>query len=395
MALDSEGRSDFTRIQPRFGVSNPPVSLQRKNPVTYYIFDLLYCDGFDLRNSPLEERKELLQNLLRASDKVRYSDHVVENGTELFEIARERRLEGIIAKRRDSPYIGKRTSSWLKFKIVHDLDVVIGGWTEPRKSRDHFGALLMGIYFGKVLKYIGSVGTGFDRESLERTRKSLDKLAVVKSPFDTTPRLREIAHWVKPQLVARVKYGQWTKDKKLRQPVFLGFQEDRTASDCQVEAEVPQTEKPPVERANVPLTRVKKSQPVSSRLTGASAGVTAKQLQDELSQGSGETLNVELEGKKLSLTHLNKIYFKRPILRKRDLLLYYLRIAPNILPFLKDRPMVLKRYPNGIEGEFFFQKEAPKSHPEWVPDSRYFLEGTRRPNTVSARERRRDSSLHD
>ena len=170
---------------------------------------------------------------------------MVENGTELFEIARERRLEGIIAKRRDSPYIGKRTSSWLKFKIVHDLDVVIGGWTEPRKSRDHFGALLMGIYFGKVLKYIGSVGTGFDRESLERTRKSLDKLAIVKSPFDTTPRLREIAHWVKPQLVARVKYGQWTKDKKLRQPVFLGFQEDRTASDCQVEAEVPQTEKPP------------------------------------------------------------------------------------------------------------------------------------------------------
>ena len=360
VALDGEGRSDFTRIQPRFGVSNPPLSLQQKNPVTYYLFDLLYCDGFDLRNSPLEKRKELLQKLLRPSAKIRYSDHVVEKGTELFEIAKERHLEGIIAKQRDSPYIGKRTSSWLKFKIVHDLDVVIGGWTEPRKSRDHFGALLMGMYFGKTLQYIGSVGTGFDRAMLERTRKSLDCLAVAESPFDTTPRLREIAHWVKPELVARVKYGQWTKDKKLRQPVFLGFQEDRSASDCRVEAEVPQKASAPVKPANVPRPRVNKVQPVSSGKTNA------KQLQQELSAGSRETLNVELDSKKLLLTHLNKIYFKRPLLRKRDVLLYYLRIAPNILPFLKDRPMVLKRHPNGIDGEFFFQKEAPKSRPEWV-----------------------------
>ena len=364
MALDSEGRSDFAKIQPRFGVSNPPASLQQKNPVTYYLFDLLYCDGFDLRNSPLEKRKELLQKLLRPSDKIRYSDHVVEKGTELFEIAKERRLEGIIAKRRDSPYIGKRTSSWLKFKIVHDLDVVIGGWTEPRKSRDHFGALLMGMYFGKALKYIGSVGTGFDRAMLERTGKTLDSLVIAKSPFDTTPRLREIAHWVKPELVARVTYGQWTKDKKLRQPVFLGFQEDRTASDCRVESEVPQKPSAPPEPANETAkarqSRVGKVQRVPSRPT------SVKQLQEELSDGSGETLNVELDGKKLSLTHLNKIYFKRPSLRKRDVLLYYLRIAPNILPFLKDRPLVLKRYPNGIDGEFFFQKEAPKSRPEWV-----------------------------
>jgi bifunctional non-homologous end joining protein LigD len=364
VALDSEGRSDFTKIQPRFGVSNPPLSLQQKNPVTYYLFDLLYCDGFDLRNSPLEERKELLHKLLRPSDKIRYSDHVVEKGTELFEIAKERRLEGIIAKRRDSAYVGKRTSSWLKFKIVHDLDVVIGGWTEPRKTRDHFGALLMGMYFGKALKYIGSVGTGFDRAMLERTRKTLDSLAIAKSPFDTTPRLQEIAHWVKPELVARVKYGQWTKDKKLRQPVFLGFQEDRIASDCRVESEVPQKASTPLKPAN---ESAKAQQPRVSIVQGIPSGPTSvKQLQEELSDGSGETLNVELDGKKLSLTHLNKIYFKQPNLRKRDVLLYYLRIAPNILPFLKDRPMVLKRYPNGIDGEFFFQKEAPKPRPEWV-----------------------------
>ena len=360
VALDEEGRSDFRKIQPRFGVSNPRASLQQENPVTYYLFDLLYCDGFDLRNSPLEKRKQLLQRLLRPSDKIRYSDHVVEKGTELFEIAKERRLEGIIAKRRDSPYIGRRTSSWLKFKIVHDLDVVIGGWTEPRKSRDYFGALLMGMYFGKALKYIGSVGTGFDRAMLERTRKTLDGLAASESPFDTTPRLREIAHWVKPELVARVKYGQWTKDKKLRQPVFLGFQEDRNASDCRVEAEVPQKVSAPAKAANVQRPLAQKAQLVSDPPTAV------KQLQEELAEGSGESLHVELDGKKLSLTHLNKVYFKRPNLRKRDILLYYLRIAPNILPFLKDRPMVLKRYPNGVDGEFFFQKEAPKSRPEWV-----------------------------
>ena len=360
VALDREGRSDFTKIQARFGVSNPPAALQQKNPVTYYIFDLLYCDGFDLRNSPLEKRKELLQKLLRPCDKIRYSDHVIEQGIELFQIAKERRLEGIIAKRRDSPYLGKRTSSWLKFKIVHDLDVVIGGWTEPRKSRDYFGALLMGAYVGKALKYIGSVGTGFDRAMLEGTRKALDKLSVAQSPFDTTPRLREITHWIKPELVARVKYGQWTRDKKLRQPVFLGFQEDRSARDCRVGADVAQTENSPATPANVPQPGVHKAQPVSERPT------TAKQLQQELSDGSAETLNVELEGKKLSLTHLNKIYFQRPNLRKRDVLLYYLRIAPNLLPFLKDRPMVLKRYPNGIEEEFFFQKEAPQTRPDWV-----------------------------
>jgi bifunctional non-homologous end joining protein LigD len=363
VALDSEGRSDFTKIQPRFGVSRPPASLLLNNPVTYYIFDLLFCDGFDLRNSALEKRKELLQKLLRPCDKIRYSDHVVEQGMELFAIAKARRLEGIIAKRRDSLYLGKRTSSWLKFKIVHDLDVVIGGWTEPRRSRDYFGALLMGAYVGKKLQYIGSVGTGFDRAMLERTRKTLDKLAAGESPFDTTPRLREIAHWIKPELVARVKYGQWTRDKKLRQPVFLGFQQDRSASDCRVGAEVAQTEnspEQPAKPAKVQQPRVNKVQPVSKRST------SGKQLQQELADGSGETLNVELEGKQLWLTHLNKIYFKRPHLRKRDVLLYYLRIAPNILPFLKDRPMVLKRYPNGLEEEFFFQKEAPKSRPDWV-----------------------------
>ena len=360
VVLDEKGRSDFMRIQPRFGVSNPPLSLQQKSPVSYYVFDLLYCDGYDLRNVALEKRKGLLRELLRPSANVRYSDHVIENGVELLERAKERGLEGIIAKRRESHYGGKRSGDWLKFKIVHDLDVAIGGWTAPRRTRDHFGALLMGLYDGKNLKYIGSVGTGFDQKMLEKTMAKLVKLATAKSPFDTTPKLKEEVHWVKPELVARVKYGQWTKDKMLRQPVFLGFQEDRKAADCRFDTEVKSDDATVQKPKKVGDGAVRKN---SSASRSASK---SNDLEKELSEGNTESLNVELDGNKISLTHLNKVYFPEPSLRKRDILLYYLRVAPYILPFLKDRPMVLKRYPNGIDGQFFFQKEAPSPRPDWV-----------------------------
>jgi bifunctional non-homologous end joining protein LigD len=360
VVLDEEGRSDFTRIQPRFGVSSPPQSLQQKNPVTFYLYDLLYCDGYDLRNVALETRKNLLRGLLRPSDTIRYSDHVVETGVELYEVAKQRDLEGIIAKRRDSLYLGKRSSEWLKFKIVHDLDVVIGGWTAPRRSRDHFGALLMGLYEANHLKYVGSVGTGFDSDRLQKTAKVLLKLGTPDCPFDKTPIVKEATHWIKPELVARVKYGQWTHDLKLRAPVFLGFQKDREPRDCRMQEA--QAETPAVSRSA--------SRPANSgrpNVTPPERTVSSPtDLETQLARGHGESLDAELDGKTLSLTHLNKLYFTKPDLRKRDVLLYYLRIAPYILPFLKDRPLVLKRYPNGIDGKFFFQKEAPASRPRWL-----------------------------
>ncbi|NDQ56830.1 MAG: DNA ligase D [Acidipila sp.] len=369
VVLDEQGRSDFRRIQPRFGVLNPPPALQQKNPVTYYAFDLLYCDGYDLRRVALEGRKALLQKLLRTSDKIRFSDHVIENGVELFAMAREQELEGIIAKRRDSRYAGKRTSDWVKLKIVHDLDVVIGGWTAPRKTRDHFGSLLMGLYQGSDLKYIGSVGTGFDQELLAKTAETLRQLAAAVCPFSTVPQLKETAHWVTPELVARVKYGQWTNDKKLRQPVFLGFQEDREARDCHFETQGTATAPQAMPQQKQTVRSPESSRVKAAGITAGAAGTSlahAKNLEQELAEGKGEALNVELDGKKLSLTHLNKPFFPQPRLRKRDVLLYYLRIAPCLLPFLKDRPLVLKRYPDGIAGKFFFQKEASESRPEWL-----------------------------
>ncbi len=248
----------------------------------------------------------------------------------------------------------------MKFKIVHDLDVVIGGWTAPRKSRDHFGALLMGLYDGEKLKYVGSVGTGFDRAMLEKTAKTLLKLETSDCAFDKPPIVKEATHWIKPELVARVKYGQWTNDVKLRAPVFLGFQEDRDPRDCRME-EAQSSKSSASDSASTPEDSAK-----PNAIRRKNTFSDPKELEAELTQGHGERLEVDFDGKTLSLTHLNKLYFTKPDLRKRDVLLYYLRIAPYILPFLKDRPLVLKRYPNGVDGKFFFQKEAPASRPEWL-----------------------------
>ena len=192
VVLDEAGRSDFLRIQQRFGVLNPSVRLQQTVPVTYYAFDLLYYDGYDLRNVALESRKELLRSLLTPSERVRFSDHQNEKGIELYEVAKQQGLEGIIAKRRDSIYSGKRSSLWLKFKIVQDIDVVIGGWTAPRKSREHFGALLMGLYDADgELEYIGSVGTGFTQDLLNSIYKTLQRLHTTDCPFRVEPKLRK------------------------------------------------------------------------------------------------------------------------------------------------------------------------------------------------------------
>jgi len=376
VVLDESGRSEFARLQSRFGVVNPPPSLQEKAPVTYYLFDLLYADGYDLRGVPLEQRKEALRRILIPSERVRFSDHQLAQGLELLEVAKQQGLEGIVAKRRDSTYSGKRAPQWMKFKIVRDTDVVIGGWTAPRKSREHFGALLMGLYDERGrLEYIGSVGTGFTQDSLDRIFKTLSPLRLGESPFRVAPKLKEKMTWVKPSLVARVKYANWTGDKKLRAPVFQGFLEDREPKDCRMQDQEFAHPAAKAESAGEPAKSATSRQAKGSarpavapgKISMSRSAASARDLEKELASGQRESLEAELSGKRLSLTNLNKVWFPgAPQLRKRDVLLYYLRIAPHILPFLKDRPMVLKRYPNGIDGEFFFQKEAPASRPEWI-----------------------------
>jgi bifunctional non-homologous end joining protein LigD len=393
VALDENGRSNFQTLQNRSGVRHPSHTLLEKIPATYYAFDLLYCDGYDLRKTPLEQRKDLLRTILRPNAHIRYSEHEVEKGKELYEAAKQQGLEGIIGKKRDSGYAGQRTSWWLKFKIVDELDAVVSGWTAPRRSREFFGALVLGLYDGPRLEFIGSVGTGFDHDTQEKIYDQLKKLRQPDSPISEVPRLKEAIEWVEPRLVARVKYGNWTDGNRLRAPVFLSLRDDLSPEECTVQAGRPDVvqraeskRKParpgrqkndvaeaPARKAKAiaqgkPTHVVDAPRKINSTVAAAKSGeaVVTKNIEETIRTGSSEGLNVEVDGRVLRLTHLNKIYFPESGIRKRDLLAYYFRTGHLMLPFLKDRPMVLRRYPNGIQEKAFFQKEAPDSIPEWL-----------------------------
>ena len=187
MVLDDQGRSSFQRLQGRFGVENPSEKLQAQLPVTYYFFDVLYCDGYDLRRSPLIERKQLLQKLVVMNERVRISDHQIGNGLELFEAAVSNGLEGLVAKRMSSPYPEGRTSNWLKLKSVKEVDAVVGGWTDPRGGRQYFGSLLVGLYEKSALRFVGGVGTGFPNALERELHEKLQQIAAKKCPFTPVP----------------------------------------------------------------------------------------------------------------------------------------------------------------------------------------------------------------
>ncbi|HTZ99745.1 MAG TPA: DNA ligase D [Candidatus Aquilonibacter sp.] len=364
VALDKEGRSDFQALQQRFSLLSPSAELMRKVPVVYYVFDILYCDGHDLRKVPLIERKKLLQRVLDTDSLIRYSDHEVEKGRELFELARDRGLEGIIGKQLHSVYPEGRTKAWLKFKLDRDLDAVVGGWTDPRKSREHFGALLVGLYEGKKLEFIAGAGTGFSTALQASLAKRLRELSIPDCPFAEEPETREKAHWVKPELVVRVTYGGWTEGRHLRQPRFAGVLEDHDPRECTFEKEM-NVEKhvavdPKAEREHATKAAAQVHRPSHT------VSLSEKELIKELEGGARDDVFAEVGGQTLHFTNLNKVYFPQDGYTKRDLLAHYFRMAPFILPFLKDRPLVLRRYPNGIEGDAFFQKEAGEDIPDWI-----------------------------
>jgi bifunctional non-homologous end joining protein LigD len=350
VALDDRGRSDFERLQERMHVRAPSENLVASIPVVYFAFDLLYCDQYDLRQAPLLQRKQFLQRLLHTSERFRYSDHQLEHGKELLELAREQGLEGVLAKRVNSVYVADRSPNWLKLKITMTLDAVVGGWTAARTDALPFGSLLLGLYQGQKLRFIGHVGSGFDAKKLAELSKKLKELATSTCPFDTLPEANEKPFWVSPILVARVKFSGWTQEHSLRHPVFLGLREDTRSADCQWETEVAATPSPTVVRAPEVVGRV----------------ISAKaQIEAELFKGRSETATIELDGKRLRLSNLNKVYFPESGYTKRDLLAYYYRMADYILPFLRDRALVLRRYPDGIRGQAFFQKDLLEGVPEW------------------------------
>ncbi|PYT51532.1 MAG: DNA ligase D [Acidobacteria bacterium] len=351
VALDARGHGSFERLQERMHVRAPSEHLVAQIPVVYFVFDLLYCDGYDLRKSSLIERKQLLNRVMHTSDRFRYSDHQLEMGKELFALAEQNGLEGILAKRTDSPYVSDRSPYWVKLKSTKTVDAVVGGWTAARTPALPFGSLLLGLYQGKKLQFIGHVGSGFDEKKLTELSGRLQELAASACPFDAVPETNEKPSWVSPGLVARVKFSGWTDEHSLRHPVFLALREDARPSDCQFENEVaPAVSAPAVVH--------------SPEIVGRVLNIKA-QIEAELFKGRAETMIIELDGKRLRLSNLNKVYFPESGHTKRNLLAYYYRMADFILPFLRDRALVLRRYPDGIKGQAFFQKDVREGLPEW------------------------------
>jgi bifunctional non-homologous end joining protein LigD len=245
VALDEQGRASFSLMQQRTGFrpGGKHAAINADVPVLYYAFDLLYLDGYDWRKMPLEERKKKLKAILDVGDSLRYSDHYEAQGKALFEIARQKGLEGVLAKKRDSIYQEHRTTEWLKIKIRHCIECVIGGYTEPEGSRTYFGSIVLGLYDkqGRLI-HVGQAGSGFDQKSLAEIWNLLKERETSKDPFYGEVEALRKVHWIKPQLVAEIEYAEWTASAatgkiaqtgpKLRAPVFLGLRDDKDPKEC-------------------------------------------------------------------------------------------------------------------------------------------------------------------
>jgi len=368
VALDAEGRASFQRLQARMNLTRP-ADIERASlevPVGAVFFDALALDGRDLRRLPLEERKACLRLLLPARGVAQFGDHVLEHGQPFFDAACAERIEGVVAKKRDSQYVGKRSRDWLKLKCQLRQEFVIGGYTAPQGSRAHFGALHLGLYANGRLVYVSKVGTGFDEATLARVAERLAPLARPTSPFDIgTPGGRG-HRWVEPKLVCEVRFTEWTADGGIRHPTFLGLRDDKRAEDC-VREVAGVREGRGARRAEVPssTTLVHRRGP-----RRPPPSHPQDRLRGQSPRSSGESAEHPADSRHVVVTNPKKVFWPDEGYTKADLVEYYDRIAPFLLPYLKDRPLVLTRYPDGIRGKSFFQKDAPEWIPSWIRTER-------------------------
>ena len=330
--LDDQGRSGFNLIQPRISVTDPNTiaHLARKTPATLFLFDLIYLNGYDLRAVPLVERKRTLESILKPTDRFRFSQHFAAKGDEMLAAARQAGLEGVIAKLADSRYEERRSRSWIKVKATNQQEFVICGFTHGERS--YFSSLVLGVHEKGKLVHVGQVGTGFNDKTLADIFSRLKPLITNKSPFAKTTKMLRQVTWVKPELVCEVKYLEFTPDGQLRAPVFLGLRFDKEPAKT--------------------VREIAESAPSEPT---AEAFLPDKQ---------GEAL-VEVDGHSLKFTNLNKVFYPADGVTKRDVINYYDAVSEYILPHLRDRPLSLKRYPNGIDQQFFFQKNA-ENFADWV-----------------------------
>jgi bifunctional non-homologous end joining protein LigD len=360
VALDAKGHpAGFQHLQRR-----------TDDACAFIGFDVVRDGATDLRGRPLVERRKALERIFArtGSPILRLSEMVHGDGRALYARALASGWEGLIAKRAASLYLsGKRTPDWRKVKILHVQEFVVGGWTEPRQTRSHFGALILGVYDHGDLVYAGHVGTGFDERELARLFALLKPIEVRKSPFRTPPPSNETPHWVRPALVAEVKFTEWTADGSLRHPVYLGLRDDKEPKDVR-------REDSRVLGSRVPGSKVPGSKVPGSRVHGSG---TRNREPGTGNPGTGNLLDqlrtledarrdgvVTLDGgASLKVTNLHKVFWPKQKLTKGDLMRYYVDVAPFVLPAVADRPLVMKRYPNGIAGAPFYQHRATDAPP--------------------------------
>jgi bifunctional non-homologous end joining protein LigD len=358
----------------------------RTGPVALIAFDILRDGATDYRGRPLTARRAALERVFAntGSPLLRISRQSRGSGQALFDEAMQRGWEGLIAKQADSLYkSGKRTPDWMKLKLVREQEFVVGGWTDPRSARSYFGALLLGVYEGADLVYIGHTGTGFNEKELARVMTLLKRLEVEECPFLNRPKTNERPHWTRPELVAQIKFTEWTADNKLRHPVYLGLRDDKKPRDVHREESGARSR---VRRSAFGVRGSGGSGSTgsgstrSTRPRSGSPAATARRGQKDSAVSAGNLPPAALEriiaqladlekarrdgtielpdGDRLSVTNLAKPFWPKLKLTKGDLLRYYARVAPFVLPAVADRPLVMKRFPNGIGGAPFYQHRA-------------------------------------
>ena len=371
IVLDSKGKLCFQCLQHYLKAMNRAQTDKFELPtaIIYYVFDILYLDGYDLTGVSLQYRKELLKGVLKPTEDVRLVEDFDTDGEKVYYAAIENGLEGVVAKQKDSIYEpAKRSKNWLKIKAVNSDEFIVAGFTEGTGNRSKtFGALVLGYYDKENnLQPAGDVGTGFDSDMLTNLRKQLDSIVIKGSPLKIQPDDIKGVTWVKPELVAEIKFAEWTQDGRLRAPVFLRLRDDK------------------------PSSAVHPAKVVENVFRTSARALTQKDggPQDTLAEMENKESDfiLETEGQKVSLTNLDKAIWPETKgnrgLTKRDLITYLIKVAPYLLPHLKDRPLSLSRFPNGIYGEHFFQKHY-KPVPDFVetvvlsahdlPDQEYLL----------------------
>ncbi len=390
VALDEQGRpAGFQQLQGRIHVASPRSiaeggerSLGR---VAFVAFDLLREGREDLRGRPLLERRAALERVFSGtgSPLLRVSEIARGDGRALYRRALDQGWEGLIAKHAASLYkSGKRTPDWRKLKISHEQEFVVAGWTEPRQSRPYFGALLLGVYDPAPdsttqpaergtqqpargeLVYVGHTGTGFNERELARVMALLKPLETSECPFAVRPKTNERPHWVKPVLVAEIRFTEWTADGKLRHPVYLGLRDDKKPEEVTREKRMPIsagslriTENgDPAATPARPHSRHRSTEPAPAETAPSLADVVDQLNALERARKNGTI--VLPDGCRMNVTNLHKVFWPAERLTKGDLLRYYVEVSPYLLPAIADRPLVMKRFPDGVRAAPFYQHRA-------------------------------------